>query len=245
MSNARSTRPGHVRLLAGPRHGPLPYFLLALTVVTGLVDAVSVLRLGRVFVANMTGNVVFVGFALARAPGFSLTASLIALVGFLVGAAGGGWLVTWLAPDRGRLLQVTAAIEVVLLLTATILASVALGRSSAVIYVLAGLLAPAMGVQNTTARRLAVPDLTTTVLTMTLTGVAADLRSGQRGTAIARRLLSITVMLVGAILGALLVLSGHPAVALLIATLLAAFVITGLALAGRGRPLWRQEAPRS
>jgi uncharacterized membrane protein YoaK (UPF0700 family) len=58
--------------------------LLGLTVVTGIVDAVSILSLGRVFVANMTGNVVFIGFALARAPGFSLSASLSALVGFLL-----------------------------------------------------------------------------------------------------------------------------------------------------------------
>jgi hypothetical protein len=34
-------------LLDDPRHGPLPPLLLALTVVTGLVDAVSILRLGR------------------------------------------------------------------------------------------------------------------------------------------------------------------------------------------------------
>jgi uncharacterized membrane protein YoaK (UPF0700 family) len=61
-----------------------------LTVVTGVVDAVSILRLGRVFVANMTGNVVFSAFALVGAPGFSLSASLAALGGFLVGALGGG-----------------------------------------------------------------------------------------------------------------------------------------------------------
>src|SRR5437867_4505398 len=47
-------------------HGPLSPLLLRLTVVTGLVDAFSYLVLGRVFVANMTGNVVFLGFALAR-----------------------------------------------------------------------------------------------------------------------------------------------------------------------------------
>ncbi|MBO0708124.1 MAG: DUF1275 domain-containing protein [Candidatus Dormibacteraeota bacterium] len=245
MSSARSPRLGRLPLLAGPRHGPLPYFLLALTMVTGLVDAVSVLRLGRVFVANMTGNVVFVGFALARAPGFSLAASLIALGGFLAGAGACGRLVTWLAPDRGRLLQTTASVELVLFLAATIIAFLALGRSSAAIYVLAALLAPAMGFQNTTARRLAVPDATTTVLTMTLTGMAADFRSGQPGTAILRRLLSIATMLVGAILGALLVLSGHPAQALLIATLLVASVVAGVGIAGRHRPLWRQEAPRS
>jgi len=35
-------------------------------------------------------------------------------------------------------------------------------------------LATSMGAQNATARRLAVPDLTTTVLTLTITGIAAD-----------------------------------------------------------------------
>ena len=41
--------------------------LLTLTFVTGIVDAVSVLGFGRVFTANMTGNVVFLAFALAGA----------------------------------------------------------------------------------------------------------------------------------------------------------------------------------
>src|SRR4051812_35232094 len=78
------------RLVADPAHGPLPALLLVLTVLAGVVDAVSILSLGRVFVANMTGNIVFVGFALAGAPGFSLAASLSALGGFLVGAGVGG-----------------------------------------------------------------------------------------------------------------------------------------------------------
>ena len=43
----------------------LPAVLVGLTAVTGLVDAVSYLALGHVFTANMTGNVVFLGFALA------------------------------------------------------------------------------------------------------------------------------------------------------------------------------------
>jgi uncharacterized membrane protein YoaK (UPF0700 family) len=64
--------------------------MLVLTVLTGVVDAVSILSLGRVFVANMTGNVVFIGFALAGAPGFSLSAALLALAGFVIGAAAGG-----------------------------------------------------------------------------------------------------------------------------------------------------------
>lgn len=73
-------------LVAHPGFGPLPGLLLLLTVVTGVVDAISILALGPVFVANMTGNVVFAGFAIVGAPGFSLSASLFALAGFLVGA---------------------------------------------------------------------------------------------------------------------------------------------------------------
>src|SRR4051794_36464582 len=70
---------------ADPKDGPLPAMLVVLTVVTGVIDAVSILSLGRVFVANMTGNVVFIGFALVGSPGFSITAALFALAGFLIG----------------------------------------------------------------------------------------------------------------------------------------------------------------
>jgi uncharacterized membrane protein YoaK (UPF0700 family) len=46
-------------MTADSSHGPLHVFLVCLTVVTGLVDAFSYLSLGHVFVANMTGNVVW------------------------------------------------------------------------------------------------------------------------------------------------------------------------------------------
>src|ERR1700685_2526489 len=85
---------------AGAGWGPLPELLLTLTLVTGIVDAVSILALGRVFVANMTGNVVFAGFAITGAPGFSLGASLFALGGFLVGAALGGRVTAEGGPDH-------------------------------------------------------------------------------------------------------------------------------------------------
>ena len=88
-------------LVADPALGPLRGLLLLLTVVTGVVDAVSILALGRVFVANMTGNVVFAAFAVVGAPGFSLSASLFALAGFLVGAYGGGVLISQARPRPG------------------------------------------------------------------------------------------------------------------------------------------------
>jgi uncharacterized membrane protein YoaK (UPF0700 family) len=64
----------------------------------------------------------------------------------------------------------------------------------------------ALGLQNATARRLAVPDLTTTVLTLTLTGIAADSQlAGGPGGRPARRVLSIAAIFLGALVGALFV----------------------------------------
>src|SRR3954463_12292259 len=117
-SPVAETRAAFRRLIADEAHGPLPALMLALTVLTGVVDAVSILSLGRVFVANMTGNVVFVGFALAGAPGFSLSASLSALAGFLVGAALGGRTVERLGSHRGRLVIGMAESELALVLAA-------------------------------------------------------------------------------------------------------------------------------
>ncbi|MEU4217472.1 YoaK family protein [Actinoplanes sp. NPDC026623] len=73
-------------------HGPLPRLLIVLTVVRGLVDAFGYLALGHVFVANMTGNVVFFGFALAGVGGVPVVASLVAILAFAVGAGLGGRL---------------------------------------------------------------------------------------------------------------------------------------------------------
>jgi uncharacterized membrane protein YoaK (UPF0700 family) len=75
--------------MSSPRDTPgiLTLVLLALTVVTGLIDAVSYLGLGRVFTANMTGNLALLGFAAAGAPGLSVSRSGAALAAFLVGAA--------------------------------------------------------------------------------------------------------------------------------------------------------------
>src|SRR6185503_11425335 len=76
-----------------------PYVFLGMTVVTGLVDAVSFLSLGRVFTANMTGKIVFLGFATAGVPGLSFTLSLTALVSFLTGALIGGWIMARASGD--------------------------------------------------------------------------------------------------------------------------------------------------
>jgi uncharacterized membrane protein YoaK (UPF0700 family) len=203
-------------LIADPAHGPLPVVLLVLTIVTGLVDAVSILSLGRVFVANMTGNVVFVGFALAKAPGFSLAASLSALAGFVVGALIGGRLIKSIS-NRRSLVRAALGFELALLvaaLVATARAGHPIGGGAR--DGIAATLAITLGIQNAIVRHLKVPDLTTTVLTMTLTGIAADIRS-EPAAVIARRVLAVATMLAGATGGALLVIHGAPADALAVA----------------------------
>src|SRR6266436_3081428 len=76
--------------------------LLTLTAVTGLVDAVSYLRMGHVFVANMTGNVVFLGFSADPHSGLSAAASGTAIAGFVLGALAGGRIAHGPAAARPR-----------------------------------------------------------------------------------------------------------------------------------------------
>jgi len=221
-------------------HGPLPPLLLTLTVVTGLVDAFSYLTLDHVFVANMTGNVVFLGFALAGARGFSVAASSLALGSFAAGSLLGGRLVVVISGDRGRLLAFATSIQVVLVAAATVV-RILVGSpgSSAGHYLLIFLLAASMGLQNATVRKVAVPDLTTTVLTLTTTAIFADTRLvGGPGSKSGRRLVSVLAMFVGALLGAILVVHASSGLVLVIASaLLAAVAVSGWML-GRGRPAW-------
>jgi uncharacterized membrane protein YoaK (UPF0700 family) len=231
------------RFIADPGHGPLPALMLVLTVLTGVVDAVSILSLGRVFVANMTGNVVFVGFALAGASGFSLAASLSALAGFLVGAAAGGAVSERLRSHRGRLTTAVTTGELVLVLAALIVAaSTGPHYGAGARNGIAALLASAMGAQNAAVRQLKVFDLTTTVLTMTLTGIAADLRHHDRF-AILRRVAAVTAMLTGAVAGALLVLDVSDVAALTLAATLLAITLAGAAAASRSPAGWHAPQP--
>jgi uncharacterized membrane protein YoaK (UPF0700 family) len=214
--------------------------LLGLTVVTGMVDAVSILSLGRVFVANMTGNVAFIGFGVARAPGFSITASVVALGAFLAGAAAGGAVGRRLGGDRAVLLAACTAGELVLVAGAAIVAAL-VGEpfGGGAVAGLAAMLAVAMGMQNAVARRLAVPDLTTTVLTMTLTGMAADADRSTRARALPRRLLAVATMLGGALAGAVLVLHAGAVPALAVLAALLAAVAVAATAATRRPGEWR------
>ncbi|WP_342249119.1 YoaK family protein [Sphingomonas sp. OTU376] len=211
-----------------PRGSPLPGLLLLLSVTTGLVDAVSILGLAKVFSANMTGNIVFLGFGLAQTPGFSVGPNLFAIVTFLAGAliAGRVGLSYGKRPLR-HWLTIAAVVEAALLWVAAIMALYYSPENLEPrwgLYGIIGLTAIAMGFRNATIRQLKVPDLTTTVLTLTLTGIAADSRmAGGASPNLGRRIAAVLAILVGAALGAVMVMRWGLALPLLVSGIIVLF----------------------
>ncbi len=221
-------------------HGPVAPLLLAMTFVTGLVDAFSYLVLGHVFVANMTGNVLFLAFALAGAKGLSVAASLVALLAFVVGAAGGGKMHWLMQEHRSRLLSVSTLVQALLVAVALVLTALtARPVDGGFRYAIIVALAIGMGVQNAASRKLAVPDFTTTVLTLTITGLGADSRLvGGTGSRATRRSIAIACMLVGAFVGAIFVLHVGIWWPLAIALVLVASVALATRVLGTAHPEW-------
>ncbi|WP_282939371.1 YoaK family protein [Corynebacterium auriscanis] len=207
-------------------HGPLPPLLLAWTVVTGLVDAYSYLQLNHVFVANMTGNVVFLGFSFSGVPGFAWWASLLAIVAFMAGAKlGGGFAHVRKSRHRGSLLFRAGMVQMLFFAASALLAFVLPpSQSTASLVMLVIVLSVAMGLQNSIARELSVPDLTTTVLTLTITGLASDGEGSRKTNNAGRRVLSIMSMALGALVGGAMVHVGTGYLALLIAVALTAVI---------------------
>jgi len=181
-------------------------FLLAAT--TGMVDATAYLGLGRVFTANMTGNVLLLGFSTTTSRGGgsgtavlygSLAALLAFVVGALVGAVAAGRRAA--APHVG----VGFALEGVLLVAGTALLFDGGATSDGLRYVVLVLLGLSMGVQNATVRRMGVPDVNTTVLTTALAGLASDVVSvSGRPARAGRRLATVAFLFLGAAAGAAL-----------------------------------------
>jgi uncharacterized membrane protein YoaK (UPF0700 family) len=201
------------------RDAPYLVGLFALTVATGVVDAVSYLALDHVFTGNMTGNVLFVGFGLAGSGSVPLLNNAVALAGFLLGAMVAGRVV------RGRMHEARLPTPHLLLLTGTAAAIIALG----VLWLLLGtpaggwllgltvLLAAAMGMQAVAARGARISDVTTVVITSTLVNFALDSPlAGGTGEKWARRAAAVLSMGAGGALGAFLVQAWTGAGALLV-----------------------------
>jgi len=202
---------------------------MVLTATTGLVDAISFVGLDHVFTANMTGNLVFIGFALGGAPDLSIQRSLAAIGAFAAGAMLAGYVTNRAIRAPERQLAFGAGTEAALLIVATI---ITLGQSpplsSSLAYALIVLTAVGMGVRNAVVRKLAIADVTTTVLTLTITGLAGDAPLvGGHGARGGRKALSILLMLAGALIGTVLLLNWGFTPPLALSALLALAVTVG------------------
>ncbi|MCF8570982.1 DUF1275 domain-containing protein [Gordonia sp. HY002] len=190
-----------VRMLGPSHHVGL---MIALTFVTGIVDAGGYLGLDKVFVGNMTGNVVILGMGAAGSDGLPVLGPALALVAFISGAGAAG--VTLRSARSGWGGRVTAvAVASTILVAVTAVTTGVLPDTSASQVSAAVMTACAMGAQAAAARKVGVADVTTVVVTSTITVWAIDAfaRPGF-ATILNRRVIAIIAILLGALTGALL-----------------------------------------
>ena len=159
---------------------------------------------------------------------------------FLLGSFAGGILGSRLGQHRGHLLSIAAVLQTLLLIAATVLAALSGNQVSAgYSYGLIIVLGITMGIQNATARTLAVPDLTTTVLTLTIVGIGADSRlAGGSGSKAGRRSIAVAAMFVGALIGSLLIFHVSIVYPLVCAFVILASVSVITRLLSKSDPAW-------
>jgi uncharacterized membrane protein YoaK (UPF0700 family) len=192
------------------RHGPLAGILILLTVVAGDVDATSILRIDHVFVANVTGNVIFIGLALVGARGFSFTAPFLVLVSFLFGAAMSARVLLRRTTHRGRMVHAACVVQLGDLLIVTVFFAIEGHPDADARFALLVVLALAMGAKSALARAVNVPGLTSAVVTTTLTGLATDAALGSwRSADFTARAMAAVALLVGAIAGGALAVTTY------------------------------------
>jgi uncharacterized membrane protein YoaK (UPF0700 family) len=225
---ARAITLAQLRREATSLRHPLARALLVLTFTTGLVDATTYLGLGHVFAANMTGNIVLLGFGIAHTGGLPVLAPIVSLCSFVIGAGIGGLLDSRLARRLDHGFPLAVGFEALVMGAGALVAALGHPHSgTAAGYLVIALLAVGMGLRNATVKALAIPDLTTTVLTMTLTGLAAGTPfGGGDGRGTVRRAAAVLAMLTGAIAGALL-LKTSIALVLVVAAALTVATLAG------------------
>lgn len=213
--------------------------LLLLTASTGAIDAVSYLGLDRVFTGNMTGNVLFLGFALVGVPGIPFLNNLIALIGFVAGSIVSGRIV-----GRGHRPGslptgsiVVLVVGGVILIAATTTAALVPRLPEPALLVVTASLAFAMGGQVSSVKPVGNSDITTIVVTNTIANLARDSRlGGGHGQPWRQRLLAVIAMGAGAALGALLLLRVSTVAALVLATAVFAVATVLMIVATRETP---------
>jgi uncharacterized membrane protein YoaK (UPF0700 family) len=217
--------------------------LIGLTFAAGVVDAVSYLGLGQIFTANMTGNVVFLALALGeRSPSTALHSGA-ALIVFSLGAIVAGLILTRPRPAGTWPRRVTWLLwgELACLGVFALIWGWLGGEAGAdSVYLLIGLSSFGMGLQNAAARHLAVPGLTSTVVTGALTGFMVDLPAlGISGTGQRRAGWAVTVLFAGAAFGATLMVYARVLAPVLTAATVA--VVAVVAYVSFHRPTRTQE----
>lgn len=213
--------------------------LMALTLLAGVVDATSILALDHVFVATITGNVVFLGLGLVGAAGFSVISSVVAVAGFVLGIFPGDRLCRLSTGHRGRAVRNVVAMKAVLAVPVTIIVLVASEPlPTAVRLVVTALLAASFGGQLALVRYLKVPDLLTAVMTMTMIGVLTERAPSRQDPVLLRRLLAIISFLLGVVIGGSLAAYVGPAASLAFGLLIIAAVATGSHVVSRDEATW-------
>lgn len=211
--------------------------MMALTFTTGVIDAIGFLGLDRVFAGNMTGNVVILGMAAAGTDDFPVTGPALALIGFLLGAAHGGRVLRG-APRgwSGRVTSSLGTVAAITLVLGVVFRTVD-HLPEPLTMAATGLLGTAMGLQAGVARHLGVAEVTTVVVTSTLTALASQSRiAGGTGEHGGRRALAAALILAGAAAGAVLLRAGVGAGLLTAGGIMAAVVAVGAAHARAVRP---------
>ncbi|KFI82942.1 YoaK family protein [Bifidobacterium psychraerophilum] len=180
--------------------------MIVATFATGIIDAVGYLGFDKIFTANMTGNVIVLGMGLAGNDELPVMGPLIALAAFFIGALLCGRLLRnaeggWSRPVR-RFFLVEA---IILLCAGLILLRVRLEPDSSVLYIFTFIVACVLGGQASAARKVGVKDVTTVVVTSTITGLASDSRmAGGAGQRSARKIAAVASIIAGATVGGLL-----------------------------------------
>jgi uncharacterized membrane protein YoaK (UPF0700 family) len=178
--------------------------LLLLTFATGLADSISILVLGHVFVANMTGNVIFFGFWLAPKTSIDLTAVAVALPTFVCTTIISGRLRRYFGERTRPWITTVLTTEIVFLVALSILAGTSVLRyHDNTKLIMIGILAVTFGLQHSSARQFGIQELSTTVLTSTIVSLGLDSRlAGGTGARQKLRLSVVFTMCAGAFVGA-------------------------------------------
>lgn len=203
------------------------WLMLLLTFVTGVVDVVGYLGLDHIFTGNMTGNVVILAMGVAGSRTLPVVGPLVATVCFLVGAAAAGAALRRSTAGWNRRVTALLSTGLLVLLTAgTILVLEPHAGGGAVGVALASAIALHMGSQALVARHLAVKDMTTVVITSTMTSLAGESLFGKDGPRVLnRRTAAVGMMFLGAALGAVLLLFVHISVPVFTGAALTALVV--------------------